>query len=295
MAEMTGGASGAAGAGAGAGSSGAPGVGGAGAATGGAGAAAPASWTASLPEGVKGFAELKGWKDVGQVIESYQGLEKLTGHPQERLVALPKDATDQAAWDRVYEKMGRPLKPEEYGLAAGEGADPEFAGWASKTFHKLGLSKTQAAEIAKEWTGYAQGLEQKMISEANTKSQLADTQLKTEWGAAYDQNVRQAQLAAREFGVKTEVVEALEDVMGYDGVMKLFHNIGSKLGQAPFVAGGKGQTSFSGAMTPDAAKAQIKIYQSGQDPEFTKKYLAGDTEARQKMELLHRWANPEYS
>ena len=73
--------------------------------------AAPADWTAGLPEEMKGYVQNKGFKDPSAVVESYRNFEKLMGVPQDRMIKLPEKAEDKAAWDSIYNRLGRPEKP----------------------------------------------------------------------------------------------------------------------------------------------------------------------------------------
>ena len=68
--------------------------------------------------------------------------------------------------------------------------------------------------------------------------------------------------------------------------------IGARMGEDKMVTG-QGQRSFDGAMTPDAAKAEITRLRG--DNEFVRRYVAGDADSRLKMERLHRWAYGEGS
>jgi hypothetical protein len=304
MAEMTGAGNGAAASGAsatagappanagGAGSSAPGGVGGAGAAAAGTqpSASPGADWTSGLPELDRGFVQNKGWKNVQDVLTSYQGIEKLVGHPQERVVILPKDISDTEGWGKVYEKMGRPAKPQDYGFKAAEGADPGFADWASNTFHKLGLTQEQANAMAKEWTGYGEQLDKAAHEASQVQAQLQDTALRKEWGQAFDQQVNVAKAAVREFGVTPEVLEAMEDAMGYSATMKFFNSIGSKIGQSPYVTG-KSPVVGTGKLTPAQAKAQIEANKG--DKDFVKRYTSGDRKAAEEMMYLHEQAYSE--
>jgi hypothetical protein len=116
---------------------------------------------------------------------------------------------------------------------------------------------------------------------------MTEKALRKEWGAAHDQNVEIARNAARKLGFTPEAVDALEKTMGYDGVMKFMHGLGSKLGEANFVSSGETQ-GFNGAMTPAAAKNRIQQLRG--DPEFTRRYVAGGATERAEMERLHRMA-----
>lgn len=252
--------------------------------------AAP-DWTGSFNDDGKGFVQNKGWKAPTDMLESYRNLEKLVGHPQEKLLKLPAD-DDVPGWDSVHTRLGKPATPEAYGLKpAKEGENADFSNWASQEFHKSNLTTKQAQRLAEGWNKYQQGKEAEGKAAYQAKGIAEMTALKKEWGAAHDQNMSIAQRAAREFGIEPQVIDTLESSIGYAKTMKLFQNIGSKLGESSFVAGNGGSGSGNGPMTPAQAQAQIKALRG--DPAFTKKYQEGGHAERAKMEMLHKYAYPD--
>jgi hypothetical protein len=252
-------------------------------------ASAPATahvpdWLTGLNDQVKGYATNKGWKSPAEVLDSYQNLEKLVGAPQDKIIKLPGD-DDKDGWNSVYSRLGRPQTPEEYKLdVPKEGGDPEFAKWAAGNFHELGLSAKQGQTLAAKFNEYAAGMKAAQDAALIQKLDQGQVTMKKEWGAAFEQNVKVASKAAREFGVSPEVIDKIENAIGYDGVMKLFHSIGSKIGESSFVQG----NVAGGALTPDQAKAKISALQ--QDNGWVKKYTAGDLGAREEMSRLHQMA-----
>lgn len=246
-------------------------------------------WTGSLNEDFRGFVQNKGWKDPGQVVDSYRNLEKLLGAPQNEVIRMPKE-DDAAGWDGVYSRLGRPATPADYKLETPkEGGNPEFTKFASEMFHKQGLNEKQAKGLVDQWNGYMQQQTEGLQTAAAAKLKTETDALRKEWGAAHDQNMNIAKRAAREFGVDPSVVDALEKSGGFAAVMKTFHNIGSRMGEANFVSGNQG--GGQGIPTPEQARSQINALKA--DPGFSKKYIEGDVKSRQQMEMLHKYAYPE--
>jgi hypothetical protein len=113
--------------------------------------------------------------------------------------------------------------------------------------------------------------------------------LRKDWGAAYHQNVANAQRAAQTFGLPDKAIQALEKTIGFDGVMKFMSDIGGKIGEHGYVAGGRSQSfGETNVLTPDQARARIQTLK--RDHDFVKKYAAGDSEARNKIDRLHQMA-----
>lgn len=246
---------------------------------------APPSWTSGLSEDLRGFVELKGFKDPANVVEAYKNFEKMKGIPQERLLALPEKA-DSPEWNAVYERLGKPAKKEDYKFPGFIGEDKEFSEWARDMFHGANVTTKQAETIASKWDEFSKAAIAKQQEMYQQKVTLEVEGLKKEWGAAYGQQVETAKQAAKAFNIDGETVDKMESVMGHSKVMKLLADIGSKIGEDSFISGG--QSSGFKVLTPAAAKAKIEMLQS--DKAWGKKYVEGDAQARQEFEHLHKLA-----
>lgn len=252
------------------------------------------TWVDALSPELKGFAENKGFKEPSMVLESYRNLEKLQGVPPDRLLKLP-EKPDDAEWANVYKRLGRPDKPEDYKLKPGDESESSkaFVDWAQKTFMEAGLSTKQAETLAAKWNEQSQNYIKQADEAATARLQEQQKNLKKEWGAAYDHQMKVAKEAAHTFGLTPDQVDGLEKVLGYDGIFKHLYAVGSKLGEGEFVSNssGGGKPGFNAPMSPAAAQDRIAALKG--DQEFGKKYSSGDFEAKQTMDRLHKWAYPE--
>lgn len=251
-----------------------------------------AKWFDSFADAdLKGYATNKGWESPEIAVNSFRNLEKLAGAPPEQILRIPKSDAPAEEWSKVWEKVGRPADPKEYGFKAPEGGDAKFPEWASKTFHEIGVPKQMATKLAEKFTEFQSALQAERDTVYAAEIEKQNGALKTEWGAAYEQNIGKAKLAAQSLGVDGETIDKLEKAMGLAGVMKFFHTLGSKIGESDFVAGGGGNKGFGGVMTPGQAQARIKELQT--DIEFGKKLTSGDVATKTEWEKLHKWAYPE--
>jgi hypothetical protein len=249
--------------------------------------AASTDWTTGLNDEMKGYVQNKGFKDPSSVLDSYKNLEKLMGTPKERLLRLPENMEDQQAMGEIYAKLGRPNSPDDYKIEADkQNGNPEFAKFLKNTFFENGLTTKQALGIVNKWNEMQTSYTKQVQEQQSAQNEQQMNNLKKEWGAAYEQKVNVAKRAARDFGVAPEVIDHLEKAMGFSGVMKFFDTIGSKLGEADYVSAGQNNNSF--AMTPEAARNKLQALKS--DPDFVKRYAAGDHTARAEMERLHKMA-----
>lgn len=249
------------------------------------------AWFDSIPDAdLKGWVQNKGFKDITTAVESHRNLEKLIGHDRAgRTVVLPAKWDDANEVGQFYDKLGRPKGPDGYKLP--DGADKEFGAWAQKTFHEAGLTDRQAALVMEKWGGLVQG-KTEATAAAKAAAVAADKEaLGKEWGAAHDAKIQTAREAAKAFGFDEATITKLEDAMGFAGVMKFMAGLGEKVGEARAINGDGAVPN--GPMTPAAALAQINDLRK--DPEFVRKFTSGDFEAKQKMDMLHKYAYPEGS
>jgi len=250
-------------------------------------------WTDGFDDDMSGWVTNKGFDSAKTVVQSYRNLEKLTGAGPDKLLKIPEDMTDKVQTDPFFAKLGRPETADKYDLPMPEKtADPAFKEWAQNVFHGVGLSTTQAKAITEKWNEFAAGQGKTTMEAANVKLLEQEQALKREWGVAYDENVALAKKAALAFKIQGPEMEALEASLGMDRVFKLFHGLGTKIGEDPFVTGDQ-STGFSGVMTPAQARSRINVL-SG-DAEFTKRYLEGGVAERTEMERLHKMSSPEPS
>lgn len=208
---------GGAGAGAGAAGAGAAGTGGAG--------AAPAAfdWKGAgvTDDTMVGYVQNKGWKNPADLLTSYTNLEKLHGAP-ERLVQLPKDDSDAAAWGQVYDKLGRPKDAKGYDLGklVPQGQDTKFAEAASTWFHEAGLTPKQATALVTKWNEHVASVTTQQTEATRAEHAAQITALKSEWGANFEAHAALVDRAAVTFGIDAKKLDALKAAMGPGEAMK---------------------------------------------------------------------------
>lgn len=247
----------------------------------------PGDWMTGFSPELKGFVESKNFKDPATVAESYRNLEKLLGGPREKLFRIPDSESDAKAWGDIYDKLGRPKDAKEYDIKVPEGmGDQKFADWARGKFHELGFTKKQAETLTAGWNEYIGKASAEQTAAMESKTNQEVTALQSEWGAAHDQNLKIAKAAASEFGFDGAMIDALESAMGYQKTIKLLHSLGQKVGSDKFVGPDSGKGGGFGVMSPEQATIELQRLQS--DKAFVQKYIAGDADARARMENLHR-------
>lgn len=252
---------------------------------------ATADWISGIKnDEIRGFVQTKGFKDPEILADSYRQLEKLIGVPKDQILKLPTDFNTPEG-EAVFQRLGKPEKPEGYNIEVPKDATPadkEFMDWAKNTFHKSNMTSDQAKNLLGEWNSFQQAAAKKQLEAIETQNKTEYDTLKSQWGNAYDQKLEVGKAAAKEFGLTQEQIQGIQNTVGYEKTMKLFHDIGSKLGETPFVQG-NGKNGF-GAMDTETAKSLIAAKKS--DSEFMKKYSNGDANAKAEMGRLYKDAYP---
>lgn len=250
-------------------------------------------WTDSFDADMKEYVTAKGFQDPKAVLESYRNLEKLRGVPQDRLLKLPEagSAEYDKAMGEVFEKLGKPATVEGYGISPKDPNNAAFTDWAKSTFHKHNLTAAQGQALVNEFNAFNEAQESAAKAAHTEKVQAQVGVLKKEWGGAYNQNVARAQAAYRQFGIPDAAIDSLEQSIGFDGVMKLFHRLGTQIGEQEFITGSTNTPIGKDlVLTPEQANARIKALK--QDGEWVRRYLAKDVKAVEEMSRLMQMANP---
>lgn len=277
---------------AGAGGGGAAGGSGAGGgdASGAAGAGAAKPWYDGMDAELLGHFDNKGWKKddpkalLTEVGKAWKGLERHFGTSADQLLKLPKDASDEAGWSAVRQRLGMPAEAKDYdfaGIKFADGTELEqsFADTMRTSLHKAGVAKDAAPEVVKAVVKYL-GDADRAESDARAATLTAErSTLQREWGNNFEFNRLTAMQGAKRLGVDEATVAKLEGEIGYAKVMEMFRKIGAGTSEDTFVEGSSGNPT-----TMNGARARIAELKS--DPDWVKKYLAGSKKEVDEMNNL---------
>jgi hypothetical protein len=237
--------------------------------------------------------------DVYSMANSYRNAEKLLGG--EKLV-MPKDATDQAGWDALYNKLGRPEKADGYKIPLPEGsAGGELEAWAKATFHKNGLTQAQAEGVGKEWINIMNATIARDEAESAKAAATQRVALEKEWGADFKGNEEIAKRAVAKLGPMVGIdgldLDQMEKAFGLQKSMKMMEQIGRILKVDSDTFEGSGDNNRGGGVkSVEAARTEKENLWN--DAGFREKYNKGDVAARAKITALNALiaqANPQYS
>jgi len=218
---------------------------------------AQAPWHGITDPAAATYVTNKGWQSPADVIKSYQGAEKLIGRDPSTLLVMPR-ADDPAGQRAVFAKLGMPETADKYEFHKTEGGtpNPAYEAWARSTFHELGLTAAQAKTLTQKNNEFVSA-QQKEATAAYERTVQADkTALLGEWRGGYERMMNAAQSAVKALGFTGDMVDALEQSMGYAGTMKFFAALGQKMGEDSFVSGTDGKPGFGAGQTPAEAEAE---------------------------------------
>lgn len=261
---------------------------------------APAWFPDATAEDIAHLAN-RGWDKADNaakaIYQGYRAAEKLIGaEKMGNTVVLPSETADQATKDTFYNRLGRPVSADKYGIDVKTiaGMPEAVATKFVAKMHATGLTTTQAKAVV-EWNNSEHAaLAAAHVENSRILGAQQTEKLKQEWGGAYDQNVQIVNETAPKLGIGKDVLLKMKAVFGTDGAMKFIHSLGTKVGEGRFIGGDNGgrNNDPNGALTPEQAKLELDKYMK--TDEFKKaavnKYDPNHKAVMAKKSQLVRWS-----
>lgn len=247
------------------------------------------NWRDSLPDDIKNHATLTNFKSVVDLAKSHLEAQNMIGR---KGIIPPVDDSEEEK-NRYYNELGRPETADGYKLdeiKAPEGVeiDENVRGEFLKVAHKLGLQPHQVNGLIK-WQVEGEGVRSKSEDDARIEAiEKAETDLRKEWGTAYDANLSIANKLIGKFGDK-EAVEALKDGLGHNpSLIRMMANIAKGMSEDTLGSG-----SAIMVKTPAEAQKEISQIQSNKKHAYFDVSHIDHQEALKHMKDLYTMAYPE--
>lgn len=272
-----------------------------GAAAGGApGAGAGNDFLASIPEDLRNDSAFKDIKDLPSLAKGYVHAQRMIGYDK---VAIPGEKATPEELNTFYTKLGRPEKPEAYGIKDPQGVQINAelkTGFLGKA-HELGLTTKQAQGLFGWYNEFGGSFAKQAEDQALVSQENAVKELKTEFGAAYNERMAQASQAVDWVVENVKGAKDFKDVL--DGsrigdhpvMVRVFAKIGEMLSEDGQLKGAGQGGAGNGAMTPDEAQARLAEFNASsekmkayQDPAHPNHKLVKEERAK-----LYTYAYPE--
>jgi hypothetical protein len=222
-----------------------------------------------------------------EAMKSFRETQRHLGIPKDRLLALPKDASDEAGWKTLRSKLGVPDDAKGYSFADikradGSAPDTQLLEAVAPALHAAGVPKDRAPEVVSAVVKFLDSAD----TTAATQKQAALVQerdaLAKDWGPNKEANMFIAKQAALKIGMTQAEIDALESAAGYKNTMGVFLKLGQLMGEDKFINSPAG--GGAGVMTADQAAARMKDLQA--DTAWGQKLLAGDAAAMREFNAL---------
>lgn len=217
-----------------------------------------ATWSEDL-RGYQSIVNAKSPEDVGRMLVA---AEKRLGVPADRLLTIPDKPEDAEAWGKVWNALGRPEKPADYGVQLGEGAteaDKAFMDKFMEKAHAAGANKAVIAASVEVFNEMVQQAHQQQDEAAKQAAQHALDVTAKAWGAKADVYKAEIPKMLETIGAELKI-EGLVDKLNEAGLgnspelLQVFAAITDKLAEHDGLPGG-GQGGGATTLTPDQAKA----------------------------------------
>jgi hypothetical protein len=213
------------------------------------------AWYEALPADYKENPSITKFKSVEDLSKSYLEIQKMVGKDK---VVVPNEKSSKEEWEQFYTKAGRPADVKGYELPKLEVApelqksmEANLDAFKSKAL-ELGLSKKQFAEMYGLSVEVNQNAFNQFLETQLQGKQTTATELRKEFGAAFEVKQDLAQKVVNTFFTDPEAAKVVQNhLLSNAGFAKAMMKIGESLGED--VIAGKPR-EFT--LTPAAAESE---------------------------------------
>lgn len=218
------------------------------------------NWTHALPENIRSDPSIAKYTSLEAFANGHLNAVKMIGKDK---ITIP-ETDDQ--WSEAYNRLGRPESPDGYQYQVPDGfeADQEFLSNFQSKMHELGLSQRQLEGVGKYLfdTVDDQGRKDDLASEQARLN--AETELRSEFGPAYNQKMAGARRVIQEFGGDDAVKFFEENSLGNNTlIVKLLASIGDRILEDAGLFGGEDRQTTQGIETQISELMHSDAYRAG--------------------------------
>lgn len=215
----------------------------------------PVSFLDSLPEEIRTDTSLQAIKDVGQLAKGYVHAQRMVGADK---IPIPTQNSSPDDWNAVFTKLGKPETVDGYKLQyeLQDGASETPINNFKQKAHELGLLPQQAQGLLDFYSGLENSSAEKVKADTELAKANAITELRKEFGLAYDEKINKADNVFKTFFAKDMAELRLEDgtpVGSHPGFIRALVEMSKNFSEDNL---GTGQEE-SGILTPDEAQREV--------------------------------------
>lgn len=208
-------------------------------------------WYESLGEGLRDNPSITKFNDISSLAKSYIELQSSLGRDK---VIIPKDENDVDAWAKLAKAWG---VPEEYDIKAPEYITPDGLEEFKKFAKEAKLTGKQAQQAFDTYINAINQAVSKQAEQQQKEYESAVSDLRKEFGVAFNAKIKDAQLAIKHFcGDDQELFSVINDKLGNNPkFVKAMSKYAEKFQEGKI--GDISTVKATGVLTPQEARAKI--------------------------------------
>lgn len=243
-------------------------------------------WRSSIPEEIRGHKSLQHINDVGALAKSYVHAQSMIGADK---VVIPGKSATPEEWGEFYGRLGRPESPDYYDLPQPEGMEinPDMTNWYKQMAHEIGLNPTQASKLYESYNQFLANFEQSTAVDQEAYVQQVETDLRREFGQAFDDRMALGNGVVEQFGHPDLMEVQLADgtLLGDNpDVIRMMANIGAfmreRLGEDTLEG-----VKTNGGLTPDQARDKLSELTASNSPYWDNRHPEHDWYVQEAMKF----------
>lgn len=210
------------------------------------------------------YLERVGFKSLNAALKHGRDVEKKLGVPADRLVRLPDVdySTDPEAWADVVNRLGVPDGPEGYEFKDAEkvfGDNTERQQFVQKAFAEAGVPQPFAQAALDVYQGLAEQAQKDAAQAEEAAYREAESALKQEWGATYDDKVDLAQSMKEDMPEDFQQFLADKDLLNNPHIIRLLAEA-AEARQETGTLPGRRDGGGGGKLTRDEMKSELREF-----------------------------------
>lgn len=248
----------------------------------------------AIPEEYRNDQNVTKYKTMDEFFKGHKNLVETVG---KKGFILPDEKADPKEWDKVYNTLGRPEKPEGYKLTMPDKLHPSIKPTPEsqsdffKEAHAAGISNKAADRLNAWYLNKLSGVLTAQDEVTTSTRKAARETLTKEWGAEADNNLKATKAFVERIGGK-DAADAFGELGDNPQVLKFLHKLSASIGEDTIskIIGGKG---VDRGTEQEQAKKQIEEIKANKAHAYYDENNLKHDEAVKEVTALYAKAYPE--
>lgn len=209
----------------------------------------------ALPDDLRSDSSLSTINSIEGLVKGYVHSQKAMGNK----VSIPDKHATEEDWQQFARKLGVPEKAEEYDFKRPDGVEveEEFVKGLREVGHKAGILPHQMEKVFGQYVDWVGKFSKEQETSMQAQHEQDVAALKQEWGEAFDDKKKAANVAFKELlpdeGLRERLIK--DGLASHPAVVRILANAAKMFSEDTFVGHAEGKL---GGLTPKEAleKAQ---------------------------------------